>query len=240
MLKRSLLAVILAGHIIAADAVTDETPRLQALAAAFPGRQISLVPGKTVDATWKPKNLTKNSLGFPDAMAHEKVYQVTAVGDVRLQLYKWPAAGWLAVVQSHSGPLLLHLAQDWKVKERVTLDAHGQSTFQGIRLVDLTGDGRDELVLESDFAEQDAVGSNMHIYDLTQGHFDELLDMASRMSASVMKDEQYLQVLDVPRSVKEKGKQYCFVKTMEGKWFPAPRVSSVCYPRGRGVEPPAK
>lgn len=103
--------------------------------------------------------------------------------------------------------------------------AHGQTSFQGIRLVDLTGDGRDELVVESDLGNDEAEASELHIFDLTQGRFDERLDMASRMSAPVMDQEQ--------------GTQFCFVKTIyteEGKWFAAPRVSKVCYPRGRGVE----
>ena len=43
------------------------------------------------------------------------------------------------------------------MKERLILDSRGHTSFQGIRLVDLTGDGRDELVVESD-SREDGVG----------------------------------------------------------------------------------
>ncbi len=276
MFKFFLTSVLVATEALAAtEPVTDEALRTQVLAAAFPGMEVSLVPGKTINATWRPKNLKKNALTFPDAMAHEKVYTVTgkpaneaercaAQGagnrrEVRLRLYMWPGAqtpgaDWLAIVQYGfagvspnaqclSLPLLLHLSRSgaaWKVKEQRILDSHGHTSLQEIRLVDLTGDGRDELVVESDTREDEAESSEIYIFDLTQGRFDERLNMASRMSASVMDQEQYLQVLDVPRSLKEQGKQFCFEKTIyaeEGKWFAATHVSKICYPRGRGVEP---
>jgi len=268
--KISVLSVFLAGHVMAVEPVTDEAQRMKVLSDAFPGMQISGMPGKTIDSTWKPKNLTKNALTFPDAMANEKIYRVTGKAadetercaaegagnarQVRLQLYQWPATGWLAILQyafvgvsvnaqCNSVPLLLHLTQDWKVKQRLVLDSHGHTSFQGIRLMDLTGDGREELAIESDSGQDEALGSDLHIYELTQAGFEERLDMASRMSASVMDQEQYMQVLDIPRTLKAQGKQFCFVKTIyaeEGKWFPTPRVSNVCYPRGRGVEPARK
>ena len=82
-------------------------------------RRSRYLPGKTIDSTWQPKNLAKNALIFPDAMAQEKVYRVTGkpaneADDVppkgrkrqrsSLRLYMWPGAqtpgaGWLAVVQ---------------------------------------------------------------------------------------------------------------------------------------------
>ena len=37
--------------LFAADPVTDEAVRLQALAAAFPGMSVAVVPGKTVDSS---------------------------------------------------------------------------------------------------------------------------------------------------------------------------------------------
>lgn len=275
MFKFLLPSILLANNALATtESVTDEALRAQILAAAFPGMEISLLPGKTIDSTWRPNNLKKNALTFPDAMAQEKVYGVTgkpanetercaAQGagnkrEVRLRLYMWPGArtpgtDWLTIMQygfagvsanaqCSSVPLLLHLTRlgsAWKVTERLVLDSHGHKSFQGIRLVDLTGDGRDELVVESDSHGDDAESSEIYIFDLTQGRFDERLNMATRMSASVMGQEQYLQVLDVPRSLKEQGKQFCFVKTIyaeEGMWFAAPHVSRICYPRGRGVE----
>jgi hypothetical protein len=166
---------------------------------------------------------------------------------------KTPGADWLAVVQYRfvdgkpdpqclSVPLLVHLTRsnaDWRVVERFLLDTHEHIGIEEIQLVDLTGDGREELVIESDTGEEEASASEVHVFDLTQGRFDERLSMATRMSATVMDQEQYAQTLDLERTVKQQGKQFCFVKTIyaeEGKWFPAPKVSRECYERGRGVD----
>ena len=275
MLKLLLPSILLACQALAGtEPVTDEALRAAALAAAFPGTQISPVAGKIIDSTWRPQNLKKNALTYPDALAREKVYRVVgkpmneteqcAAGrssrnrEVRFRLYMWPGAAvpdveWLAVMQYRfpeapadslctSIPLLLHLTRagsNWTVDKRLPLETHSHIALEGIQLLDLTGDGREELVVESDSGEVDAAASDLHVFDLSHSRFDELLNMASRMSASVMDEEQYMQTLDVSRTLKSRGKQFCFVKTTyaeEGKWFPTPRVSKVCYERGRGVE----
>ena len=60
------------------------------------------------------------------------------------------------------------------MKERLILDSHGNTSFQGIRLM-RPGGGRSERTL-------------------TQG--------------------QYMQGLDIPRSLQNHGRQFCFVKTI--------------------------
>ncbi len=56
--------------------VADESLRLSALRAIFPGMQISLLEGKRIDDSW-PEQPHPSELDAPDALAKENVYRVT-------------------------------------------------------------------------------------------------------------------------------------------------------------------
>jgi hypothetical protein len=76
------------------------------------------------------------------------------------------------------------------------------------------------------------------IFDLSHGRLDQILEHASRMVSTVLGEEVYKQDLDVSRTLRMKGEQFCFTRTVygeEGKWFPSPKVTKPCYVRGRGV-----
>src|SRR4051812_1079163 len=183
-------ALLASSAVAGTEPVTDEVLRTQALAAVFPGMQVAVVAGKAIDATWRPKNLSKNALTFPDVLALEKVYRVSGkpanevercaaaksggTREARFRLYMWPGAStpgadWLGIVQYKftgvtpdfqclSVPLLVHLKRtgaEWRITERFLLDTHGHVGIEGIQLVDLTGDGREELVVDSDAGEEE-------------------------------------------------------------------------------------
>jgi hypothetical protein len=183
------------------------------------------------------------------------------VREVRFRIYPWPYPGpgapagsdLLAVVQytfagakpaasCTSIATVCHLvrgASGWERKYSYTFETQLHRALQRVEMMDLTGDGKEELIVESDITEEEATSSNMHIFDLTKGSFEGLLDMPVKMYATVMNEEQYTLTLDVARTVQQKGLQFCFSRTSyaeEGKWFPAPKVTQVCYPRGRGLE----
>ena len=105
-------------------------------------------------------------------------------------------------------------------------------------MVDLTGDGIHELVIESNFGGAGTYVVSLQIFDLSRGRFDELLNTISRLLR--MTDDDYAQVLDIGRTLQSRGKRFCTVKTTlfeDGKWFSPPRVTRPCYKRGDGIDP---
>jgi hypothetical protein len=100
--------------------IADESVRMNALRAIFPGMQITLVPGKRIDDSW-PEQSRPSELAAPDALAKENVYRVTgkAMNEaetqaatqpitgkpsttrlIRFQVFPWPnSADLLAVLQ---------------------------------------------------------------------------------------------------------------------------------------------
>jgi len=97
-------------------------------------------------------------------------------------------------------------------------------------MLDLTGDGVDELVVESDFGGAETWGTTLTVFDLTQAKFNEIFSTTSRIGFST--DDMYKQVLDVPRTIQQRGERFCFTKTTmveATEVFRPPRVSRPCY-----------
>jgi len=119
---RILSAFIFSAAIALADTapVADESLRLTALRAIFPGMQISVLDGKRIDDSW-PQQPRPSELDSPDALAKETVYRVTGKATneaeneasaqlitgnasntrlIRFKLFPWPnSTGLLAVLQ---------------------------------------------------------------------------------------------------------------------------------------------
>ena len=171
---------------------------------------------------------------------------------VRFELFRWPNEGELgliAVLQydfPHANPamscpslgLLVHLIRengDWAAKAQYLLETVHHHAIYGIRLMDLTGRGSEELVIESGFGGAGESDSSLQVFDLSRGRFDEVLATESWMSSW----QTYTQVLDVDRTRANRGRLFCFSKTtyleME-KTFRPPRITHPCYKRGEGVD----
>ena len=129
---------------------------------------------------------------------------------VRFQLFRWPKnTGLLAILQygfEDASPalacpsigLLVQFANvdgTLKVGEQYFLETMHHFSLQAIRMLDLTGDGVDELVVESDFGGAETWGTNLTVFDLTAAEFEEIFSTTSRISFST--DDMYKQVLDV-------------------------------------------
>jgi hypothetical protein len=173
---------------------------------------------------------------------------------VRFRLFRWPNendTGLLAVLQYNfpgaspamacpSIGLLVHIvrrAANWTVKEEYLLETVHHHSLQGIRLLDLTGEGAGELVIESNWGGAGNVESSLQVFDLSQGRLDEVLNTESRMQD--MTDDWYTQTLDLSRTRESHGQRLCFSKTTlfeEGQAFRPPRVTRPCYRRGDGVD----
>ena len=173
---------------------------------------------------------------------------------VRFELFRWPNerdSGLLAILQydfpsaspAMSCPsigLLVHLFRDgaaWAAKDRYLLETVHHHSLQGIRLMDLTGRGAYDLVVESNSGGAGTAGSSLQIFDLNRGSFDEVVATESRMQ--YMTEDWYTQALDIGRTRASHGQQFCFSKTAlfeDGKSFRPPRVTHPCYKQGEGID----
>lgn len=169
---------------------------------------------------------------------------------VRFQIFRWPrSAGLLAVLQyafEDASPamacpsigVLVQLANTdgtLKVGEQYLLETMHHFSLQAIRMLDLTGDGVDELVVESDFGGAGTWGTNLIVFDLTQNKFEEIFSTTSRISFET--DDMYKQVLDIPRTLQQHGDRFCFTKTTmveATEAFRPPRVTKPCYRSDEG------
>lgn len=169
---------------------------------------------------------------------------------VRFRLFRWPNASadeFLAVLQygfaganpAMSCPsigLLVHLVRNvanWELRDEYLLETVHHHSIRGVEMLDLTGDGVDELVIESDFGGAGVWGSSMQVFDLSHGHFQELLNTDSELEDS--DQEGFTQTLDIGATVRSHGQRFCFSKTTlfeKGRWFKPPQVSHPCYKRG--------
>ena len=126
--------------------------------------------------------------------------------------------------------LLVQLANvngTWKVGEQYLLETLHHWSLQTIRMLDLTGDGVDEPVVESDFGGAGTWGTNLIVFDLTQSKFEEIFST----------DDMYKQVLDVPRTLQQHGDRFCFTKTTmveATEAFRPPRITKPCYRSDKG------
>jgi hypothetical protein len=121
-----------------------------------------------------------------------------------------------------------------KVGEQYLLETMHHSSLQAIRMLDLIGDGVDELVVESDFGGAGTAGTNLIVFDLTQNKFEEIFSTTSRISFET--DDMYKQMLDVPRTLQQRGERFCFTKTTmveATEVFQRPRVTKPCYQSDR-------
>jgi hypothetical protein len=173
---------------------------------------------------------------------------------VRFRLFLWPnwgGGGMVAVLQydfpgvnpANSCPsigLLLQLkrtGENWAVHDRYLLETAHHESLQRAELLDVTGDGVADLVVESNYGSTGIVGSSLEVFDLRRGRFEELLDVDSRSQFSGQ--SSYTQILDIGRTRQTRGQQFCFTKAdllLAGKPRETPRVTTPCYGIGEGVD----
>jgi len=175
---------------------------------------------------------------------------------VRIEIFRWPSdngdSGLLAVLQydfAGASPamacpsiaLLVRLvknARGWELRDQFLLETTHHESVQSIQLEDVTGDGLADLAVESNWGGAGTVGSSVQIFNLSQGHFTELLSANSRLMEG--HEEEYTQTLEVTKSLSNHGKRFCFRKKIlfeKGHSFNPPRIIHVCYPRGDCVYP---
>jgi hypothetical protein len=174
---------------------------------------------------------------------------------VKIRLFRWPGehgAGLLAVLQYDfpgANPAmsvlsigrLVHLvkgAEKWEVRNRYLLETAHHSSLQRCELLDLTGNGSDDLIVESDWGGAGTAGSSLQVFDLSHGSFEEVLNTPSRLE--YMDQDRFTQVLNIGHTRQANGREVCVSKTTmfeEGKPFQPPLATYPCYNRGDGVKP---
>jgi hypothetical protein len=200
--------------------------------------------------------ITGAAQGDAERCAAEDINNQTSseVREVRFQAYEWPGGKGtlsqvLAVAQYRFvdanpafacpsiGRLLRLIAKDgqWTVSENLVLETTHHSGLQAIRLIDLFGDGREELLIESDFGGSGLIASDLTVFGLADGKFDEWLRVRVHAYGEPGdEDSEYTQALDLARTRSQRSGQFCFVKTayaQRGKPLAEPRISYPCYPR---------
>jgi hypothetical protein len=123
------------------------------------------------------------------------------------------------------------------VRSQYLLESAHHSSLQKCELLDLIGDGVDELVVESDWGGAGTAGSSLQVFDLSHGSFEEVLNTQSRLE--YMDLDRFTQVLNIGRTRQSNGRQVCVSKTTMfegGKPFEPPRITYPCYNRGYGID----
>lgn len=168
--------------------------------------------------------------------------------ELRFVIYHWPkSADILAILQyrftgieSPAGACwsigrIVHLAgghDAWRVTENRDLDTQHHAGLERVELTDVSGDGTDDLLIESDWGGAGTAGSSLLIFSLQEGRLTQELEVVSRMEGL---DESFTQPLDLGRTRKTQGKRFCFTKTdlgSNGQLYRDRPISRPCYPRG--------
>jgi hypothetical protein len=251
--------------------LADESLRMAALRAIFPGMQISLLEGKRIDVSW-PEEPRRLELDSQDALAKENVYRVIGKATneaekqasaqlitgrssstrlIRFQVFHWPnSTGLLAVLQysfedavpSMACPslgLVVQLANmngAWEVRDRYLLETMHHFSLKTLRVLNLSGVGADNLVIESDFGGADTWGTNILVFNLGAG-LERIFETTSQISYKT--SDLFTQALDVPETIKRGGQEFCFTKTTTietGVLLNPARISKVCYKPGEDAD----
>lgn len=128
-----------------------------------------------------------------------------------------------------------HEAGRWAVRGDLVLETTHHSRLMAVRLADLSGDGLEELIVESDRGGGGYFGIGLDVFDLSHGGFDRWIGVP--VYASLGMEERFTQTLDFARTLSLRAAQFCFTKTSYaegGRVLAPPKVTTPCYPRGLG------
>jgi hypothetical protein len=197
------------------------------------------------------------AIGAPTNEAEKEASAPTLSGNpsntrlVRFQIFHWPdSTGLLAVLQYKfedatpamacpSIGLLVQLANvkgAWEVRGRYLLETMHHFSLKTIRMLNLSGEGADQLAIESDFGGAETWGTNMLIFNLG-ARLDRVFETTSQISYQT--NDLFTQVLDVPETINRHAQEFCFTKTVtfeDGVLFKPSRVSKVCYKPGEDAD----
>jgi hypothetical protein len=172
--------------------------------------------------------------------ARFKAYKVAETDFVAVAQYKFvganpamacPSIARIVRVGSQNGVL--------KVSSEFDPDTTHHWSVQRIETAPLAGDASDYLLVESNAGGAGTIDSELYLFDLSAQKLWPVLATDARLSASIEKEDLFVQHLDVARTRSRRGSRFCFTTTTyveEDKTFNPPKVTHPCYRRGEGVD----
>ncbi|MGA9882256.1 MAG: hypothetical protein WBQ34_00915 [Candidatus Acidiferrales bacterium] len=176
------------------------------------------------------------------------------IRELRFEVFRWPGAAdsssLLAVFQYRflgsnpplSYPSIAHLARvtntngKWPESAGFDLDTTHHTSIQRIELTSLDGHHSQELLMESDWGCAGVVGTNLVVFSLSRGRFNQWLNVPSRVYSSAGGDS-YVESLELPSTRQHNADRFCFRRIMfatNGLWLSQPVETHRCYPRFAG------
>jgi len=248
-------ALLLAVNLFGAAPIADEKLRLQALGALFPGASISrsgiqtrrspgdAMNGERLYRVVEPPQGTDEKCSAVDVATE----RISNAREVAMKLFAWPAASHsrlVAAVQYRfldvspalgcsSIGFVARIENDFYVAERTVFNTSHHGSFRRIDLVDVTGDARDELLVEPDEGGPGAALVELHIFELYK-RLDEVFSIDVDVRSYAEEASEFKRTLDIERTRKQKGRQFCFVETTaldKDRRFIPPRITRPCFPR---------
>ena len=110
----------------------------------------------------------------------------------------------------------------------ILLDTMHHFSLKTVRMLNLSGNA-DEFAIESDFGGADTWGTSFLIFRLG-AKLDRIFETTAQISYQLK--DRFTQELDVPATIRQGGKEFCFTKTTmfeDGMVFQPARISKVCY-----------
>ncbi len=226
------------------DSSLATKPGELSFADALAGETVYRVVGKAMNKAerWaSDDDINPGRFSNPRELRFKLFRRPKEASDGLLAVFQYDFPGANPAISCPSLGLLVHLvrtgAANWELRDEYLLETVHHHSMQRIELLDLTGDGPDELVIESEFGGAGVSASSMQVFDLSHGHFQELLNTESGLEDS--DQEGFTQTLDIGATVRSNGQRFCFTKTTlfeKGKWFKSPQISHPCYKRGYLVD----
>jgi len=245
----------------AATLIHDETTRLKVLAAVFPNARISEIPGKRIDSSFSfehvafPDALRDETVydvqappaGNEEACAASSIPDPETVGqhrELRFRLFSLANRPlYVAAMQyrfSDTAPAFgcqsmarVALVSQGKQADDSIPDMTHHDSLQTIEFANLTGQGTDNLIIESDWGGGGAQFGELFIFDLASNKLHQLLAIRARGVDNA--GDEWVSVLDAQQTAAKKGKEFCFTETKyatKGKPLKPPDLSHPCYPPG--------
>lgn len=169
--------------------------------------------------------------------------KLSHVREVRFQVFPWPAeAGHYAVAAQYeyigaNPPMActsiarLYRVGPRGVAQEETFHTTRHRRISRFELIDLSGDGVAELLIEADYGGGGFRGSVLRAYELKSGKLIKRFE-AHSISLDWQEPLEFTQVLDIDRTRATAGAKFCFTRTTyveKAVRFAEPRVTYPCY-----------
>jgi len=174
--------------------------------------------------------------------------------EVRFQLFRLSQSEYVAVTQygfSKASPamsclsigavsLLRSKGTSWHEHGYFEFDTTHHNRIERIHFVASQTSEAEQLLVETNSGGGGTVDSMLFIFEPSRGNLRPVVRIPVRLYSNLEEEEMFVQVFEVPQSVREDTEHFCFTRTEyaeHDEWFKPPHVTEACFGRGTGVEP---